>query len=207
MWIDSERESPLCDSWNHLHGALSSRFPLANHFAFPGSEPVFSVTEGPPLCASTSLSQHGLQRRGLWEGWHHPWWAGVAFLLAPGEPLCTCVVGKLSSASRMGTMWCLCLFFGQDSAPLCPCHCLYLRVPVHREQTWAAQHGAHLSPASVPLHVCTDHICLPIQTLGLPPSSAILNKAAMNIDAQVSVPYLFSVLLGIYPEMCCWIIW
>ena len=39
--------------------------------------------------------------------------------------------------------------------------------------------------------------CLPIQTLGLPPPSAILNKAAMNIDVQVSVPYLFSVLLGI----------
>ena len=126
--------------------------------AFPGSEPVFSITQGPPLRACASLSQDGFQRRDLWEV--DTTYDGLALplFLAPKEPLCTCVVGKVSSTSRTRTMWSLYLLSGQNTAPLCPCYCLYLGVSVHRGQTSAAQPGAHLFPASVPLHVCTDHI-------------------------------------------------
>ena len=62
-----ERVAP---SWQFksLIWGISSRFPLANHLALPGSESVFGITQGPPLCARTSLSQDGFQRRGLWEG-------------------------------------------------------------------------------------------------------------------------------------------
>jgi len=38
---------------------ISSGFPLANHPALPGSESVFSVVQGPPMCAHISLGQDG----------------------------------------------------------------------------------------------------------------------------------------------------
>ena len=38
---------------------ISSGFPLSNHPALPGSESVFSVVQGPPMCAHISLGQGG----------------------------------------------------------------------------------------------------------------------------------------------------
>ena len=33
---------------------ISSRFSLANHFDFPGSEPVFGISQEPPMCVLVS---------------------------------------------------------------------------------------------------------------------------------------------------------
>ena len=38
-----------CGGLNHSWGT-SSRFPLANRFALPGSEPIFGLFQGSPLC-------------------------------------------------------------------------------------------------------------------------------------------------------------
>ena len=48
-------------SWEFesLLWGIPSRFPLANHLAFPGSESVFGISQCPPMCAHTSLSQDG----------------------------------------------------------------------------------------------------------------------------------------------------
>ena len=64
MWIDtragSEKQSHPRGSLNHyLYGGISSGFPLANHLALPGSESIFGLSQGPPLCACASLSQDG----------------------------------------------------------------------------------------------------------------------------------------------------
>ena len=40
-------------------------FPLASHLALPSSEYTFSVSQGPSLCAHTSLSQAGFYQRDL----------------------------------------------------------------------------------------------------------------------------------------------
>ena len=138
-------------------------------------------------------------------------WRPPPPFLAPEEPFWACVVGKFSLTSRMRNMWSLYLLSRQDSASLSPCHYLYLRESVHRGQTSAAQPGAHLSPASIPLHVSIDHILF-IHSSATGHLDgfhllAILNKAAMDVGVQVSVPYLLSVLLGIHPEMYCWSIW
>ena len=39
--------------------AISSRFPLANHFDLPDSESTFGIFQSPPVCVCTSLSQDG----------------------------------------------------------------------------------------------------------------------------------------------------
>ena len=51
MYIDTWRPH---GSLNYLYGGISSRFPLANHFALPGSESVFSLS---PMCVCVSLNQ------------------------------------------------------------------------------------------------------------------------------------------------------
>ena len=38
---------------------ISPGFPLTNHLALPGSESVFGISQGPPMCACASLSQGG----------------------------------------------------------------------------------------------------------------------------------------------------
>ena len=38
---------------------ISSEFPLSIHLAFPGSESVFGLSQGPSLGPGTSLSQDG----------------------------------------------------------------------------------------------------------------------------------------------------
>ena len=63
-------ESRPHGSLNHLYGAFFSGFPLASHFDLPGSQSVFGISQDPPKCAHTSLSQDGSYRRGL--GVEHP---------------------------------------------------------------------------------------------------------------------------------------
>ena len=50
---------------NHLHGDSPSRILLANHLALSGSESIFGLTRALP-CVYTSVSQDGVQLKGLW---------------------------------------------------------------------------------------------------------------------------------------------
>ena len=52
-----ERVTPFW--FESLLWGISSGFPLTSHLALPGSESVFGVSQGPPLCVCTSLSQDG----------------------------------------------------------------------------------------------------------------------------------------------------
>ena len=54
-----EGQSCPYSSLNNLYGGISSRFPLVNHLSLPGSESIFGLSQGPPMCACTSLSQDG----------------------------------------------------------------------------------------------------------------------------------------------------
>ena len=84
---------------------ISSAFLLANHLALPGSESIFGLSQGPPMCVCTSLSQVGFYWRGLWVGWHHLWWGEAPSLLISKQHFCTCGVRKVSLPSRMRNMW------------------------------------------------------------------------------------------------------
>ena len=46
-----------------IQWGISSKFPLTNHLALPGSESVFGISQGPPMCACASLSQDGFTMR------------------------------------------------------------------------------------------------------------------------------------------------
>ena len=63
VWIHtqagSETELRPHGSLNLLIWGIASGFPLANHLALPGSESVFGLSQGPPMCAWASFSQDG----------------------------------------------------------------------------------------------------------------------------------------------------
>ena len=63
-WTDSERES--CTPVASLLWGISSKFSLANHFGWPGSESIFDIAQDPPLWEHSSFSQDGLHRQSLW---------------------------------------------------------------------------------------------------------------------------------------------
>ena len=117
---------------------MCSGFPLTNHLALPGSESVFGISQGPPLCACTSLSQHGLV------------WGGAPSLFdLQGAFLHMCSRGGLLDFENEEFVV-FYLLSGQGPAPsiilLLRSFCYY-GVSVHRGET--VQPGAHLSPASV----------------------------------------------------------
>ena len=56
---ERERVTLLWRDLSHLYEGSSSRFPLANHLALSGLEPVFGLTQGLSLCAQASFSQDG----------------------------------------------------------------------------------------------------------------------------------------------------
>ena len=62
VWIDtrvgSERVVPLW-LFESLLWDISSRSLLASHLALAGSESVFGISQGPPMCVHASLSQDG----------------------------------------------------------------------------------------------------------------------------------------------------
>lgn len=62
VWIDTcmgSEKVKLSWQFKSLLWDISSGFPLDNHLALPGSESVFSVFQGPPMCAHISLGQDG----------------------------------------------------------------------------------------------------------------------------------------------------
>ena len=79
---------------------ISSRFPLANHFDLPGSQPIFGLSQDPPLCAHTSLCQDGFCCKGLWA---EPPLTALIFDLQ-GTFLCMCGPGSLQT-SRTRNTW------------------------------------------------------------------------------------------------------
>jgi len=123
-WADSEGESLSCALvavWIIFWGLFSS-FPLANHFDLPGSQSIFGVSQDPPMCLHTSLSQDAFYPKGVWV--EHPlteFSSGLqgAFLRMYGQ-------GSLLTSRNMWSE--------QDpaSSPLLSCYSC-LRVSINRE--------------------------------------------------------------------------
>ena len=42
------------------------RSPLTNHFDLPGSQSIFGISQDPPMCEDTSLSQDDFFQKGIW---------------------------------------------------------------------------------------------------------------------------------------------
>ena len=42
------------------------RFPLANPSDLPGAQSIFGISQDPPMCSHTSLSQDGFYQKGVW---------------------------------------------------------------------------------------------------------------------------------------------
>ena len=64
-WADSERVS-LSWQFELLLWDISPWFLLANCFYLPGSKSISGISQDPPMCAHSSLSQDGFSLRGLW---------------------------------------------------------------------------------------------------------------------------------------------
>ena len=62
---------------SHFLLGISSTFPLASHLALPGSESVFGISQGSPLCTACLWI---LLKRPM-GGWHHFLWGYVPSLL------------------------------------------------------------------------------------------------------------------------------
>lgn len=71
-----------------LTWGASSGFHLASHFALPGSQPMFGISQDPLTCALASVGQGGF--------YHKIFWAEYPLTLLPLWPpkslLCACVV-------------------------------------------------------------------------------------------------------------------
>ena len=89
-----------------------------------------------PTCVSNYFPRWIPVQRPMVGVWHHLFWGSAPSFLTPKESFCTCVAGEVFLTSRMRNTWSLCLLFGQDSAPPCSCHCLYLRESVHSCSAW-----------------------------------------------------------------------
>ena len=134
-------------------GGISYRFRLADHFHLFGSEFIYGMSQGPPMCAYSSLSQDGFQRS-LWVAdITHYEVTTPPPLLTSKEPFCACVVGEVFLTLRMRNMWPFISYL--DRAQLPPSSCYY-GVSVHRGET--VQSGAHLSPASQSVCVFTKEV-------------------------------------------------
>ena len=113
-------------SWwfESLFGGISSRFLLADHFHLLASESVFGMSQGPPTCACSSLSQDGLQRRGLWvtDITHYEVTTPLP-LLTSKEPFCACIVGEVFLTSRTRNRWPFISYLDRAQPP--PSSCFY----------------------------------------------------------------------------------
>ena len=114
-----------------IYTGLSSRFPLADHPALPGSKSVFGLS---PICACTSRSQDRCYRRGS---------VDITPFLTSKEPPIKINKFKLKKKKRLSAHiqlgrspwpgeW---EISGQDLAP----PALHLAVSVHRRKTPAVQ--------------------------------------------------------------------
>ena len=136
---------------NHSYRALFPSLLWPVILLLPGSEFLFGLTQGPPLCVCVHLLAK-MDSKARASGKKSILWSGAPSLLwSTEEPFCTCVVREASLTLRMRNMWSLYLLskFKQDSAPPCSCHYLYLEVSVHRGQISAVQPGVCLSGMSV----------------------------------------------------------
>ena len=62
------RVSRVVPSWQFelLSWGISSGFPLANHFDWPGSQSVGDISQDLPMCAHASLSQDEFYQKCVW---------------------------------------------------------------------------------------------------------------------------------------------
>lgn len=76
VWVDTQASSargllsrPLVGI-EITYGGISSGFPLTTCFDLPGLQPMFGVSQDPPICAQTSLSQDRSSHKSLCIAWH-----------------------------------------------------------------------------------------------------------------------------------------
>ena len=100
-WVDSRKSLSrmLMVVWITFMG-ISSVFPLASHYDFPGSQSIFGVSQDPPKCAHACLSQGGFYQKGMWV--EHPL-ASLPFNLQGGFLHVCCQGGFLTA--RLRNMW------------------------------------------------------------------------------------------------------
>ena len=127
--------------------------------------------------------------------------------LTPEDPFCTCVVWEVSLISGMRNVISLSFSWTEHSSPLSLLLSLSWSICPQGTDFSCSAWSSSLSCLSSTACMYRPHLFYLFRHLDCFHRLAILNKAAVNIDVQVSVPYLFSVLLGIHSEMCCWSIW
>ena len=112
-WVGSKRE--FCSLGNLDHFWVS----FGQSPCLPGSESVFGISQGPPVCARASLNQDGFQRRGLWVSWHHLLWGDALSLFDfQGDFLCLCSQRGLLN---FGNMWSSISYLGRAQSPASFC--------------------------------------------------------------------------------------
>ena len=89
----TERTVPFWRSKSFMRG-MSPGFPLANRLALPDSESAPGVSQHPPTCAYTSLSQDGFCRKGLWVVSITYYEVVLPPFLTSKETFCACWLGK-----------------------------------------------------------------------------------------------------------------
>ena len=104
----------------------SSRFPLASHFDFPGSESLFGLSQDPPMVVYASLSQGGFQQRGLW--------VALASLLISNSKEFSSQEGLLISENEKYEVSCLLSGKVPASSLSCPAFSSW-NISIHRQGT------------------------------------------------------------------------
>ena len=71
MWIDTQADSGRECLWtpgglNYFYGVFLLGFLRPVISDLPGSQFIFSISQDPPMCAHTTLSQDGFYWRGIW---------------------------------------------------------------------------------------------------------------------------------------------
>ena len=128
-WIDTqagpERQSLGCilvADWITLIGHFF-RFPSASHFGLPGPEAIFGVSQEPPTCACSSLSQDGFYQRGSWVADITSCEVTSPPFLTSKEPFYLHVVEEVSLTLRVRNMWSFMSYLGRAQPPPSSCFC------------------------------------------------------------------------------------
>ena len=92
---------------------ISSRFPLTNHLAFPGSEAAFGISRDPPMYAHISWPSWIPAKRppGRLRSLPVGRVPTPSVFLTSKEPSCVCAIEKVSLTPRMRHMWSLSLIW------------------------------------------------------------------------------------------------
>ena len=136
---------------NHSYRALFPSLLWPIIWLLPGSESLFGLTRGLPLCVCASLSQDGFQGKGFWEEEHIMVWCSLPSLTYWGTFLHMCSqrgLFDLKNEKYVVSLSSIQVQAGLSSSLFLP---LSLSWSICPQRISAAQPGAHLSGTSVVL--------------------------------------------------------